>query len=36
MRHENIVTSGGYYVAILIRLEAWRHLAHLAPDQPHG
>ena len=35
MRRENIVTSGGYYVAIPI-LAVWKRLAHLAPDQPHG
>ena len=35
MRRENIMTSGGYYVATHI-LTVWKRLAGLEPDQPHG
>jgi len=35
MRHKNIMTSGGYYVATHI-LTVWKRLAGLAPDQPHS
>jgi len=35
MRRENIMTSGGYYVATHIQ-TVWKRLAGLEPDQPHG
>jgi len=35
MAHENIMESGGYYVATHL-LTVWKCLAGLAPDQPHG
>ena len=35
MMQKSVMASGGYYVATHI-LMVWKHLAGLAPDQPHG
>ena len=35
MREKNVMASGEYYVATHI-LMAWKRLAGLEPDQPHG
>ena len=35
VRWKNVMALGGYYVATHI-LTVWKHLAGLAPDQPHG